>query len=339
VKAVRIDGPGKSSLVELELPEPVDGEVRLKIRYVGFCGSDLGTYLGSNPNVQYPRIPGHEISAIIEKTGRGVPDRFVPGQEVTAIPYTSCGQCPSCRQGRSHACQFNQTLGVQRDGAMQEYLTIPWQKIIQAPGLSSIELALVEPLTVGFHAADRGKIQKGDLTMVLGCGMIGAGAITGSSGKGATVIAVDIDEFKLKLAEKLGAKYTLNSLDPDFSGKLKEITQGEGPGVVIEAAGNPVTYRVAIEEVAFAGRVVCIGYANSDVNLSTNLFVKKELEIMGSRNAAQENFEEVIRYLKEGTFPLDSVVSRIVPAKEAGKVLKEWAMNPGKMMKILVDWS
>jgi threonine dehydrogenase-like Zn-dependent dehydrogenase len=339
VKAIRISEPGKCSVIELPVPDIGPGEVRLKIRYVGFCGSDLGTFRGGNPNVQYPRIPGHEISGIIEKTGDEVPDRFVPGQAVTVIPYTSCGKCPACRQNRSHACQFNQTLGVQRDGAMKEYLTVPWEKILQAPELAGTRLAMVEPLTVGFHAVERGKIRKEDITMVLGCGMIGAGAIIASAGKGSTVIAVDIDKFKLQLAEKLGAKYTLNSSSPDWSDRLKEITDGEGPGVVIEAAGNPVTYRMAVDEVAFAGRIICIGYTGSDVNLPTRFFVQKELEILGSRNATRQNFEEVIRYMKEEKFPLEWVITRIAAPEEAGKALEEWAKNPGKVMKILIDFT
>jgi threonine dehydrogenase-like Zn-dependent dehydrogenase len=337
MKTLIIEKPGKISVVERKRPEPGREEVLVKLKYVGFCGSDLGTYLGRNPMVEYPRVPGHEISGVIEKLGEGVPAGFLPGMPVTVVPYTSCGQCPSCRRGRNNACQFNQTLGVQRDGAMQEFITAPWQKILGAPGLSDLELVLVEPLTVGFHAIDRGRITREDVVAVLGCGMIGAGAIVRAALKGATVIAVDIDDHKLDLAVKLGAHHTINSKSLDLRGELVRLTGGEGPDAVVEAAGNPVTYRAAVEEVAFTGRVVCIGYAGSEVSFATKLFVQKEMDILGSRNAAPEDFEAVISYLGQGTFPLEEMVSGIVKPAAAAEAVQDWADDPGKVMKLLLE--
>ena len=338
MKAIKISKPGELLLSEIEAPHPADGEVLLQMQYVGFCGSDLSTYLGKNPMVEYPRIPGHEISGVIKELGEGVPGDFAVGDAVTAVPYTNCGTCPSCRRGRSYACRENQTLGVQRDGAMQEYMTVPWQKILPAPKLNELELAMVEPLTVGFHAIQRGRVEESDVVMVLGCGMIGAGAIAGAALRGATVIAVDIDEHKLELAKDLGAKFTINSLTSDLHLELLGLTSGDGPDVVVEAAGNPLTYRAAVDEVAFTGRVICIGYAASEVSFATKLFVQKEIDIMGSRNATQEDFKAVISYLEKHSFPLDLMITEKVKPENAGRALKQWAGNPGKVMKILVDF-
>jgi threonine dehydrogenase-like Zn-dependent dehydrogenase len=313
--------------------------VLLKLKYVGFCGSDLSTYQGRNPMVQYPRIPGHEISAEILEAGPGVPDGFDPGTPVTVVPYTNCGHCPSCRRGREYACQFNQTLGVQRDGAMQEYLALPWQKILKAPALKDLELAMVEPLTVGFHAVERGGVAANNLVMVMGCGMIGAGAIAGALSREATVLAVDIDDHKLDLARELGADHLINSRSSDLHDHLRELTGGEGPDVVIEAAGNPLTYRAAIDEVAFTGRVVCIGYAGKEVSFATKLFVQKELDILGSRNATAEDFRAVISYLEQGSFPLDRMITRKVKPGEVAGAVRDWAEDPGRIMKILVDFT
>lgn len=324
---------------EVERPYPVAGEVLIRLAYVGFCGSDLSTYLGKNPLVSYPRVPGHEISGVIHALGEGVPDHLNRGDAVTVLPYTSCGECPSCRRGRSNACRENQTLGVQRDGAMQEYITVPWQKVLAAPGLNEMELAMVEPLTVGFHAIRRGRVEASDVVMVLGCGMIGAGAIAGAARRGATVIAVDIDAHKLKLASLLGAMYCINSKDKDLHQKLEKLTGGNGPDVVIEAAGNPKTYRTAVEEVAFTGRVVCIGYAAAEVAFATKLFVQKEMDILGSRNAEPEDFREVVSYLEEGNFPLDLMITGLLRPEDAGTAVKQWAANPGKTMKILLDFT
>ncbi len=338
MKAVVISTPGDLTVKEIATPGPAPGEVLLKMQYVGFCGSDLSTYLGKNPMVNYPRIPGHEISGIIAELGTGVPDNFKVGDAVTVVPYTSCGNCPSCRRGRTYACRVNQTLGVQREGAMQEFITVPWQKILPAPRLSELELAMVEPLTVGFHAIQRGRVEETDVVMVLGCGMIGAGAIAGATLRGARVIAVDIDDHKLNLATSLGAQHTINSSVLDLHEEVERLTGGDGPDVVVEAVGNPLTYRAAVNEVAFTGRVVCIGYAGAEVSFATKLFVQKEIDIMGSRNATAEDFKAVIAYLEQGTFPIERMITEKVKPEDAARAVRLWADDPGKVMKILVDF-
>src|SRR4051794_13080838 len=177
MKAFFITGPGESKVGEIDVPKPGPGEVLLRTRIVGMCGSDLNTFRGSNPMVSYPRIPGHEIAATIEQAGARVPPEFQPGIDVTVSPYTSCGVCASCRRQRPNACQSNQTLGVQRDGAMTSYFVAPWRKLYLSHGLSLRELSVVEPLSVGFHAAARGRVTQLDSVLVLGCGTVGLGAI------------------------------------------------------------------------------------------------------------------------------------------------------------------
>jgi len=337
MKSLVISKAGEARVVERDKPKAGKGEVLLEMKYVGFCGSDLSTFMGKNPMVQYPRVPGHEISAVIAGRGEDVPEGFETGIPVTVVPYTNCGKCPSCRKGREYACQFNQTMGNQREGAMQEFITVPWQKILKAPNLSELELAMVEPLTVGFHAIERGKVKDSDTVMVLGSGMIGSGAIVAASAIGSKVIAVDVDDQKLDLSMKLGARHTINSRNSDLHEAVSEITGGEGPDIVIEAAGNPITYRAAVDEVSFTGKVICIGYAGQEVSFATKLFVQKELDILGSRNATSDDFLAVISYLEKGTFPLDEMITRKAKLDEAADALKEWADKPGKVMKVLLD--
>jgi 2-desacetyl-2-hydroxyethyl bacteriochlorophyllide A dehydrogenase len=338
MKAIEIKEPGVMSLVDRELPNPGKGDVLLRIVYVGFCGSDLSTYLGKNPLVQYPRVPGHEISAMIEKVGNDVPDHYKTGQKATVVPYTNCGQCSSCRQKKFNACRYNQTLGVQRDGAMSEYIAVPWHKVVVDDELSEFQLALVEPMTVGFHAVDNGKVTDLDTVLVFGCGMIGSGAIVRSSLRGATVIAVDIDNAKLEIAKKLGARYVINSKLENLHEELEKLTNGNGPSVVIEAAGSPVTYKAAIDEVAFGGRVVCIGYAKDEVLFPTKLWVQKELEITGSRNANPSDFESVIKYLKNSQLDENILISKIVTPEEAPEAMQDWSQKTGEILKILVKF-
>lgn len=336
MKAIQITQPSQLRVVEIDKPAVGPGEVLLKIKYVGFCGSDLNTYLGRNPMVKLPVIPGHEIGAEIAEKGAGVPENLKTGMNVTINPYTNCGKCASCRNGRVNACEHNETLGVQRNGAMCEYIVVPWEKIIPAPDISSRNLALIEPMSVGFHAVSRGQVTDIDTVMVIGCGMIGCGAIVRAALRGATVIAVDVDNEKLALARKIGAAHTINSITENVHERLQEITNGFGPDVVIEAVGSPTTYVMAIDEVGFTGRVVCIGYAKSEVAFQTKYFVQKELDIRGSRNALPSDFRAVIRFLEGREKIADQLISAVVTPEKAANAMEKWVADPGKVFRILV---
>lgn len=337
MRALFINAPGQAAAGVANAPEPGPGDALLRVRMVGLCGSDLNSYRGRNPLVSYPRIPGHEISAEVVALGESVPaGHFALGAAVTLSPYSSCGRCPSCRRGRFNACQFNQTLGVQRDGALTEFIAVPWQKLLTAPGLSVRELCLVEPLTVGYHATARGRVEPSDTVLVLGCGTVGLGAIAAADHKGARVIAVDVDDKKLALARRAGARETINAKTDEVAAEVARLTDG-GPDVVIEAIGTPETFRSAVELVAFTGRVVYIGYAKEAVAYDTRLFVQKELDILGSRNATEADFAGVIEVLGKHTFPLEETVSRVVSMADAPSALKEWERDPASISKILVE--
>lgn len=338
MKAIQIVSPSEMKVVELEKPVIGTDEVLVKIKYVGFCGSDLNTFLGRNPMVKLPVIPGHEVGAIIEEIGTDVPAGFEKGMNVTLNPYTNCGKCASCRNGRVNACENNETLGVQRNGVMCEYAVLPWTKIIPAGNISSRDCALIEPMSVGFHAVARGQVIDNEFVMVIGCGMIGIGAIVRATLRGATVIAVDLDDEKLNLAKRIGAFHTINSKTENVHERILELTKGFGADVVIEAVGSPVTYVMAVNEVAFTGRVVCIGYAKSEVAFQTKYFVQKELDIRGSRNALPGDFRAVINYLETGNCPVEELITRVAKPETALEAMKEWESNPGKVFRILVEF-
>ena len=338
MKAVQIVNTHEMRVVDIDKPILNAGEVMVKIEYVGFCGSDLNTYLGRNPLVNLPIIPGHEVGAVIEEIGEGVPEGFTKGMNVTLNPYTNCGKCASCRNGRVNACEHNETLGVQRNGVMCEYAVLPWQKIIPAEGISSRTCALIEPMSVGFHAVSRAQVTDNEFVMVVGCGMVGLGAVIRACRRGASVIAVDIDDEKLALAKRIGAAYSVNSMTENVHERIQSITGGFGVDVVIEAVGSPATYVMAIEEVSFTGRVTYIGYSKTEVSFQTKLFVQKELDIRGSRNALPSDFRAVINYLKAGNCPVDELISNETGPDGAFDAMKEWASNPSKVFRILVKF-
>ena len=338
MKAIQIEKERQMAVVDIPAQEMKSNEVLLRLEYVGFCGSDLSTYLGKNPMVRMPVIPGHEVGAVIEKVGADVPEGLKPGMTVTVNPYTNCGKCASCRNNRVNACEHNETLGVQRNGAMRELIALPWEKVIPAGQLSPRTCALIEPMSVGFHAVNRAQVTDIDTVVVIGCGMVGMGAIVRSALRGATVIAADIDDEKLALAREMGATYAINTMTEDVHARLQEITSGFGPDVIIEAVGSPVTYNMAVNEVAFTGRVICLGYAKTEVSFQTKFFVQKELDIRGSRNAQPSDFRAVIHYLERGTCPVDRLISREVTPEEAPEAMQQWTENPGKVFRILVKF-
>lgn len=338
MKAITIPAEKQMTIVEMPKPEAKAGEVLLKLEYVGFCGSDLNTFLGRNTMAKENVIPGHEIGAVIEAVGEGVPAELQPGMVVTVNPYTNCGHCASCRNGRVNACQNNETLGVQRDGAMREYIALPWEKIIPVKNVTTRDAALIEPMSVGFHAVDRGKVSDIDVVLVLGCGMVGLGAVIRCVQRGATVIAVDLSEEKLEIAKELGATYGINSKTENILEKVMEYTDGMGADCVIEAVGSPITYVSAIDAVSFTGRVVCIGYAKSDVSFQTKYFVQKELDIRGSRNANPSDFRAVLHFMQLTRMPMDRFISGIATPETALEAMEGWAADPGQVFRILVKF-
>lgn len=332
MKAVVLTAPGEAVIEDV--PEPIrdPDKLLLRVEMVGLCGTDLNSFRGKNPLITFPRVPGHEIAATVLEGSARVP----AGSLVTVSPYTNCGGCSSCLRGRPNACQDNQTFGVQRDGALTSFIQVPEEKVFPSTKLPLRSLCLVEPLTVGFHAVARGRVTADDTVAVFGCGGVGLGAVAGAAFRGARTIAVDMDDLKLQTAKAAGATDTVNSANADSVEALRSLTGGHGPDVVIEAIGLPQTYRAAVDAVAFTGRVVYIGYAKEPVAFQTDLFVKKEIDILGSRNALPEDFAQVIAMLEAGRFPVDSAISAVAPLEETPTLLRQWSDRPTAFTKIMI---
>ena len=336
MKALAIEALERCAFHDMPEPVPGPGGVLINIRHIGLCGSDLATFSGLNPLVSLPRIPGHEIGAEIMSCGPDVPEGYAPGARVIVVPYTACGTCSSCMKGRVNACRFNRTLGVQQNGALSERFVLPHGKLILNDTLAPRHLPLVEPLSVGFHAVARGRITAVDTVVVLGCGMIGMGAIAGAVARGAAVIAVDIGA-KTAMASRYGATHVIDAGTEDVAARVADLTAGHGADVVIEAVGLPATFTQAIDLACFAGRVVYIGYSKALVTYDTKFFNLKELDIMGSRNALPQDFLDVVAYLEGLKTPPDDLITKVFAFDQADQALPFWVSHRAETLKIVIE--
>ncbi len=338
MKAIVINQPGEVEIRDIEKPVPKEGEALLKILYGGICGSDLGSYRGTFAYFSYPRTPGHEFSAEIIEVGDN--DKGLKkGMIVTCNPYFNCGECYSCQRGLVNCCTTNQTMGVQREGAFSEYITMPLDRIYDGKGLSAKTLALIEPFCISYHGVARANVQAGDKVLILGAGTIGVLAAVAAKSFGATVYISDVAEQKLTYAKEFGVDgILLNDSPENFDKRVQEITGGCGFDVTIEAVGLPSTFQNCIDAAAFGGRVVLIGVGKKNLDFNFTLIQKKELNIFGSRNAMKKDFLELIDIVKSGKIELDKICTNIYPFAKAAQAFDEFDKNAGSMLKVMIEF-
>ena len=341
MKTILMPEPGKVIIAEMEKPTPKPGEALLKLLYGGICGSDLGSYRGANAYVVYPCIPGHEFSAEIVEIGEH--DRGLkPGMIVTCNPYFNCGHCYSCERGLVNACTDNQTMGVQRQGAFSQYITMPVERIYDGKGLSPRTLALIEPFCISYHGVTRGQVKPGDKVLVVGAGTIGVLAAVAAKAKGAEVTICDVAPEKLDYAyQTFGLTHKLLNASPEaFAAGVAELTQGNGYDVTIEAVGMPETFQNCIDAACFGGRLVLIGVSKRNINdFFFTIIQKKELNIFGSRNALKSDFLELIELVRSGAVDLEKIVTNEYAWTDAPQAFAEFSANAGKMLKVVLNFT
>ena len=288
--------PGRFEYGTAEIRKPLRGESLIRIQKVGICGTDLHAFEGTQPYFNYPRILGHEIAA---KFVEGDAPGFAPGDNVTVMPYFSCGSCIACRGGKPNCCEKLEVCGVHRDGAMTEYLSVPSSSLLNGNDLSLEQLALVEPLAIGTHSLFRANVQANENVLVVGVGPIGLGIIEIAGLLKANVLAIDVNDTRLAFcSENFKVAHTFNALQKDLKETIKEVTGGSMPTLVIDATGNQKAINQAFQYMAHGGRYVLVGLQKNDVTFSHPEFHKREGTLMSSRNATKADFEFVMNALK-----------------------------------------
>nr|WP_315236677.1 zinc-binding alcohol dehydrogenase family protein [uncultured Albidiferax sp.] len=293
--------PGTLRAEDRSMPLRGEDEVLLRVKRVGVCGTDLHIFTGKQPFLSYPRVMGHELSGIVEQAPAG--SRLAAGDTVYVMPYLSCGKCVACRQGKTNCCVNIQVLGVHRDGAFTEYLTVPQAFVHKAEGVTLDQAAMVEFLAIGAHAVRRGQVQAGQRVLVVGAGPIGMAAMIFAQLRGAVVTALDTRRDRLDFCAKQLAIPAVVQIGPDDETQLSALTQGEFFDVVFDATGNPQAMERGFQFVAHAGTYVLISVVGASITFSDPEFHKRETTLLGSRNATTEDFETVLQAMRAGKIP------------------------------------
>ena len=321
MKAVRVNEIENLEIVDLDEVELKDNDdVKIKIKAVGICGSDIGIYNGSNPMAQYPRIIGHEMTGIVEEIGKDVTDLKV-GDHVSIDPVINCGECKNCKKGRVNICENLKVRGVHVDGGFQEKIIVkshqaykvdssmPWNKSV-----------LVEPFSIGFQANRRADVGEGDVVFVMGAGSIGQTVARVAQYLGAKVFTSDMDPKKLERAEKYGM-IAIDVSKEDPAEVIKKHNDGRLADVVVDAICTTKTFEQAVKLAASAGRVVNLGFSTAPSEICSVDITAKELDIVGSR-LSNRRFPEVIEAYNSGKLSFDDLVSHELKFEEVEDAIK-----------------
>jgi 2-desacetyl-2-hydroxyethyl bacteriochlorophyllide A dehydrogenase len=336
MKALTCIKPGLFEYEEVKAPVLQPGHAIIKIRRIGICGTDLHAYQGTQPFFSYPRILGHELAAdLVDADGA---DGFVPGEALTFIPYFNCNTCIACRNGKPNCCTNIKVCGVHIDGGMTEYFSVPSRLLIKSQGLQHDELALVEPLAIGAHGVRRAGVTTDEFVLVSGAGPIGLGTMEFARIAGARVIALDINESRLDFCrKKIGIEYTVNAATENVDERLREITNGDMPTVVIDCTGNQKAINNALRYLAHGGRYVLIGLQLNELIFSHPEFHKRESTLLSSRNATRQDFEHVIHAIKQQWVNPATYITHRIPFDGVKNEFAGWLNPANGVIKAIVD--
>lgn len=336
MKAVICDAPHRLSLVNRPAPQAGAGEVLIRIRSVGLCGTDYHIFAGRQPFLSYPRVMGHELAGEVEAAPAG--SRFRVGQTVAVNPYLACGACIACRNGKPNACVNIRVLGVHADGGLCEFLAVPEAAVIDATGLTVDQAAMLEFLAIGCHAVARADVRPGERVLVVGAGPIGIGAGLFARFRGGAVTLIDTREARLAYAEsKLGFTATAKVGD-DLQDVLLRQTGGEMFDVVFDATGSLPAMTNSLNYVAHGGRLVLVGVAQGDLLFADPEFHKRETTLLASRNALNSDFEQVIAAIKAGEIPTDRLHTHSLPAIDLPSRLPQLIEDADHVLKAIAHF-
>jgi L-gulonate 5-dehydrogenase len=310
MKVAQVIEPGKLAIVEQPFPsDPETGEIIVKMKAAGICGSDVHVYHGRSAFATYPRIIGHELAGEVYKVGSGVTNVRV-GDRVAIDPVNSCGECYACKIGRPNVCRNIKVLAAHIDGGFREYFKINSRNAYKIPEEISWEFAAtIEPFSIAAEATDRGSVRSDDTVLICGAGPIGLAILQALKRFGVKVSIMDIVDSRLEKALRMGADLAINSLKIDLEQAVMNFTSGEGVNLIFEATGNIGIVEKCISKLSSqASRIVILGFSSEPAKIAPLDIMRKELDIRGSR-LNKHKFPEVIEWLKNKEIDPSKIIS------------------------------
>ncbi|SRR5581483_2070894 len=338
MKAILLELPGHLSLTTCEnSPSLKAGEALVRVHRIGVCGTDIHAFGGKQPFFTYPRILGHELGVEVIEVAPDV-NNVKRGDRCSVEPYINCEKCIACRRGKPNCCTDIKVLGVHVDGGMREQFVVPARKLHPSNKLNFDQLALVETLGIGAHAVERAGIEQGEFALVIGAGPIGLAAMQFALEKGAQVIVLDINDARLRFCkEQLGVTYTINGSNENALDALKRITSNDLPTAVFDATGNPNSMMKSFEFPAHGGRLVFIGLFQGDVIFNDPNFHRRELTLMGSRNALPEDFARIIRLIESGRINTTPWITHRASFDDTVSRFASWTKPETGVIKAMIE--
>ena len=327
--------PGELVLERRPMPVRGSGEVLVRPRRIGICGTDYHIYEGKHPFLAYPRVMGHELAVEVLEAPSGL--GIAAGEIMVVNPYLSCGTCIACRQGKPNCCTRIAVLGVHRDGGMADLLSLPATNLIRAEGLSLDACATVEFLAIGAHAVRRAQVVPNEHVLVIGAGPIGLGVAIFAQLAGATVTILDRDAGRIDSAIALGGASAGILANADTDASIAAATIGDGFSLVFDATGNRQSMERGFDFVAHAGRYVLVSVVKDPIVFSDADFHRKEMTLLGSRNALVDDFETVIAAIRAGAVPTGDLVTHRTTLRHAVRDLPQWASTKAGLIKALIE--
>lgn len=340
MKTIILNEPGSFTLAETEQPgAPGPGQALLKVHRVGICGTDLHAYRGRQPYFTYPRILGHELGVEVVELGANTDHLDLQVGDACAVEaYLNCGTCSACRRGRTNCCATLQTLGVHTDGGMQEYYTLPADKLVKST-LPYDHLATVEMLSIGAHAVRRGEPQADENVLVVGAGPIGLGAIQFARLSGANVAVMEVSPARMAFCqENIGIENFVNGRSENVEGDLRTIFAGELPTLIFDATGNINSMNNTVNLIEQAGKIVFISLVQDTFSFFDPEFHRREVTLLSSRNATRQDFDHVVRNIESGNVNIEPwITHRASPETMIGQY-DSWTDPETGVIKAMLEF-
>ncbi|MDY6944269.1 MAG: zinc-binding alcohol dehydrogenase family protein [Pseudomonadota bacterium] len=326
--------PGDLQIERRPIPPRRGDEILIRVRHVGVCGTDMHIFRGTQPYLSYPRVMGHELSGEVVEAPRH--SALQAGDPIYVMPYMSCGRCFACRNSKPNCCSNLEVLGVHRDGALAQFVSVPERFVFRADGITLAQAAMIEFLSIGAHAVRRSGVHPGRRVLVSGAGPIGIACALFAQLAGAQLTVLDTRAERLNFCRRWLAVSQALSVGSDTEAQLSGITGGDMFDVVIDATGNPSAMQAGFKYICHGGSYVLVSVVDADITFSDPEFHRREATLMGSRNATAEDFERVLSEMRAGRIPTEALNTHAAPLIELPQIMPTWMDPAAGVIKAIV---